>query len=593
MSTIPSSSTPNNNVELAQLVGALVDEQLTDAGYERLLALLRDDPAACDYYLDYMELHARLEWRNAQNDECGEGNVDECRMMNDELPNRSVPTSVVPIPSFSVQHSAFTGVLFSYAVAALILGAALTIASVWKLSDKASLARAPFEPTVESQDASVPRHEFVGRITALVDCRWTDPETAVVGPTAVPLGRRYALASGLMEITYDTGAKVVLQGPCSYQVDSAAGGFLSVGKLVARVEMKEERRTKNGELSDSHSLFLIPHSYFAIKTPTAVITDLGTEFGVDVDDRGGCEVHVLEGLVEAKFLDRAGKVAQSVELREGEARRYHGATGQLAAITADRKTFEPIRAVRQSDRRQQWLAFSRKLRSDPALVAYYTFEPHGGGPSVLPNQSALGDVLDARVEGAEWVGGRWPGKFALYFHGPRSGDIVTLPEQGRFNFAGPFSAAVWFKVEAFTIQHQPLVAKGDDSWRLQECDLGTELRFATNTAGGDINRTDGRANVADGRWHLAVAVFEPAGNTAHQRLYVDGRLDAETIAPLPLNHNAESVSLGSIARYGDRTFHGLIDEAAIFSRCLSNEEIETMFAIGSPTVHSDQGIEKK
>ena len=28
----------------------------------------------------------------------------------------------------------------------------------------------------------------------------------------VPLGRKYALASGLMEISYDTGTKVILEG---------------------------------------------------------------------------------------------------------------------------------------------------------------------------------------------------------------------------------------------------------------------------------------------------------------------------------------------------------------------------------------------
>ena len=89
-----------------------------------------------------------------------------------------------------------------------------------------------------------------------------------------------------MEITYDTGAKVILQGPCTYEVESPAGGFLSVGKLTARVEKKEERRTKNEELSASRSSFLIPHSYFAVRTPTATVTDLGTEFGVEVSEAG-------------------------------------------------------------------------------------------------------------------------------------------------------------------------------------------------------------------------------------------------------------------------------------------------------------------
>ena len=60
---------------------------------------------------------------------------------------------------------------------------------------------------------------------------------------AVPLGGKYALASGLMEISYNTGAKVILQGPCTYEVDSARGGFLSLGKLTAQ---SGERRGEGG-----------------------------------------------------------------------------------------------------------------------------------------------------------------------------------------------------------------------------------------------------------------------------------------------------------------------------------------------------------
>ena len=45
-----------------------------------------------------------------------------------------------------------------------------------------------------------------------------------------------------MEITYDTGAKVILQGPVTYEVESKDGGYLSLGKLTARVETRGERR---------------------------------------------------------------------------------------------------------------------------------------------------------------------------------------------------------------------------------------------------------------------------------------------------------------------------------------------------------------
>ena len=58
----------------------------------------------------------------------------------------------------------------------------------------------------------------------MVDCKWH-------GGSRVSLGQKLDLASGLMEITYDTGAKVILQGPVTYEVESN-GGYLSVGKLT-------------------------------------------------------------------------------------------------------------------------------------------------------------------------------------------------------------------------------------------------------------------------------------------------------------------------------------------------------------------------
>ena len=50
----------------------------------------------------------------------------------------------------------------------------------------------------------------------------------------VALDDKFVLASGLMEITYNTGAKVILQGPVTYQVESN-GGYLAVGKLTGKL----------------------------------------------------------------------------------------------------------------------------------------------------------------------------------------------------------------------------------------------------------------------------------------------------------------------------------------------------------------------
>ena len=52
----------------------------------------------------------------------------------------------------------------------------------------------------------------------MVDCRWADTKTAAAVDADVPLGQEYALASGLIEITYRTGARVILPGTCTYNV---------------------------------------------------------------------------------------------------------------------------------------------------------------------------------------------------------------------------------------------------------------------------------------------------------------------------------------------------------------------------------------
>ena len=82
------------------------------------------------------------------------------------------------------------------------------------------------------------------------DCQWSDQKTGTINYAYVPLGRKYALASGLMEITYDSGAHVILQGPCTYQVESKAGGYLSLGRLTATVTKKGEGGRGKGREAD-------------------------------------------------------------------------------------------------------------------------------------------------------------------------------------------------------------------------------------------------------------------------------------------------------------------------------------------------------
>jgi hypothetical protein len=256
-----------------------------------------------------------------------------------------------------------------------------------------------------------------------------------------------------------------------------------------------------------------------------------------------------------------------------------------------------MRILRADERRQRWLAYSRRLCKDSSLVAYYTFESvKNGNATTLPNVSVAGNVLDGQIEGAEWVYGRLPGKYALYFHGPGSKDRVVLPEQERFQFAGPFSVAVWFKVARFAAMYQPLVAKGGASWRVERHENTDFVTFDTNftapTSGQSWTVTNGQTGVADGRWHLAVAVYEPVGNVANKRLYIDGHVDAENESPLSLAQNDDPVWLGAHSVTENCEFQGHIDEVAMFARALSGEEVSAMFEAGSPGATVRVGTKK-
>ena len=106
-----------------------------------------------------------------------------------------------------------------------------------------------------------------------------------------------------MEITYRTGSKVILQGPAIYEVDTRNGGHLLIGKLTGKVETAEAKG-------------------FSVRTPTAIVTDLGTEFGVEVDRQGSTTSHVFRGSVRVQRLsaDGAGKDAGQV-LHENQSAR--------------------------------------------------------------------------------------------------------------------------------------------------------------------------------------------------------------------------------------------------------------------------------
>jgi hypothetical protein len=324
--------------ELDSLLDRVLDGIYDDADVRRLNAILRDDPEARRRYVLYVELHGRLAWGEGLGDRETEaataGELPGQAETYDDAPFSSpVPPIVIDIsPGAPSSITPFGGFLFSYAVAAATVLIGLLIGWTYQVSttsqafaQKNGPRPAPMSPE------QAPGTVFVGQITGAFDCQWTNPKDGI-GHPYVPLGRQFALASGLMEISYDTGARVILQGPCVYKVESRSGGYLEVGKLTARVEKKagsEKRKAEQPTDRDLSPLASGPSSLFCVRTPTAVITDLGTEFGVEVDASGASQAHVFRGKVEIRAA--SGNFA-AVPLAANQSGRVAAGKGQPAQV---------------------------------------------------------------------------------------------------------------------------------------------------------------------------------------------------------------------------------------------------------------------
>ncbi len=324
--------------ELSELSAAVREDRCTPEQASQLNARLIDDPSACDIYARYVLLEAMLEF------ELGAGR------------HPAEPSPRFHTPIFSLFSATYHGTVsffsqeipFALLMATVVTSLGLLVGSMIYVTHHQQLAE-DISASPSAWPAGKADMEFVGRVTGMVDVRWSDIDTSTERGNGVPLGRKYAMASGLMEITYDTGAKVILQGPATYEVDSRDGGFLSVGKLTARLEKKRSGVRGQGsekvvsgqwpvaseanpksQISNPQS----PTSIFAVRTPTATVTDLGTEFGVEVDKNGVASVHVFQGIVEGCPIARGSVVPRKVLLHANEAARFQHGNGEIISTEA-------------------------------------------------------------------------------------------------------------------------------------------------------------------------------------------------------------------------------------------------------------------
>jgi hypothetical protein len=518
--------------EFDEAVAAVCNGQFSDEQARALNELLKKDRLARDEYIVRVELHTRL-----ASDPALFASVSE----QGERPN------VLPV-SFGTRWIAWgLGLAACAALAAIIF---------WR--------SAP--PPHVTQMAAKSR--AVAMLNATIDARWGTGRDSVKNGAPIEPGW-LRLESGLAQIVFYSGTRLVMQGPAALELISADEAFCKSGRIVADIP------------SQAHG--------FRLRTPQTTISDAAISVGVVVKE-AGTELHVFHG--NLGIGDASG---QRLNLRKGSAALVErpGASQRIAANSAAfASLFEVQRKslAAEAMRFEQWQAASREVNRDSSLLVHFDFGSLGATDWHVENLArSTAEPADAVIVGCQRGEGRWPAKASLEFQ--------SVSDRVRLNVPGEFESltlSAWISVKGLDRKVNSLLMSdgfqaGTVHWLIRND--GSPGLTAIGKTPGDFQIVMGpRALTLDkfGMWnHLAVVIDGAGKQVVH---YVNGVPVSQTnlrIAP-PFRIGAAELGNWNAKGFPEddpfmiRNFSGAMDEFFLFSRALDANEVRDLYADGRP-----------
>ncbi len=219
------------------LLQRLLDDQVEPDEMQRLAKAIREDPQVRDYYVDSLLVCAMIR-RSSQ----VTGELSKSDLM------RAISSGA------GQGGSGGLGRRLRSIAAVLLLGALAAVAAcLFRYMD---------------------RGPAIGTLAGEYEAQWRRSRPR---PGQALYARSYDLLEGVAEMRLGEGARIVLEAPCRVELKGVGELALKKGRLAA---------------------VILPQAQgFQVQTPTALITDLGTEFGVIARGDGSSEAHALKGRI--------------------------------------------------------------------------------------------------------------------------------------------------------------------------------------------------------------------------------------------------------------------------------------------------------
>jgi hypothetical protein len=525
--------------EFDEAVAAVCHGSASEEQLRALNELLRSDAAARDEYILQLELHSRLA---SEPDLFAEANEKKI----------AAAENILPLQSRQRTRTRKTSWVFALAACVALLATGW-----WAFR---------FTHRSERQGTT---SKAVAMLNRVVDAQWNAAsETPRLGAPLEPGWLR--LRSGLAQIVFYSGARVVIEGPAEFQIVSPTESSFRNGKLIAEVPPQARG--------------------FRVSTPQMNVTDLGTAFGLDVKERR-TELHVFKGSVE--FQPAAGAAKEN--LKEGA-----GAVTEnsrpLKLMTADPKAFASLFELQLKSsaadvlRHEQWRAASSRLDEDPSLLVHFDFEQTDTSEWRLSNASNRKNAApDGTIVGCQWTEGRWPDKHALEFRSVN--DRVRLDVSGEYE---SLTLATWVRVQGLDRQINSIFMSdgfeaGTLHWSVRQDGVLALTAIGTEPRDHQICISPPALTLNQfGLWvHLAVVIDGGGRQVVH---YLNGVPVSEHTLTIKTPFRVGVAELGNWNAKGFpkndpfmiRNFGGAMDEFCLFGRALSAEEIRALYSTGRP-----------
>jgi hypothetical protein len=298
--------------DLRDLVEAYCDDVIDDEEVQRLEARLLQDPDARRVFTRafhfHTELHFALRARRAAD--------AVMERVFDASPSGGRARSWAAGPGRWLPASRSR-------LAAWTIAASLALLAVLATFRFLGTTR-PGGPSVSEVRAQVRPGGNIAWLVNAQDCLWAESELEMPGRD-MRAGKRLRLRRGLAEIEFDRGARVILQGPAGLELVSGTEVRLLDGTLTARVPLAARG--------------------FTVLSPRGKIVDLGTEFGLSVDEAGATTVRVFDGFVAVSPL-AAGRAPQAaVTIARDQTARIEGQVVALKPAATETGADRFVRAI--------------------------------------------------------------------------------------------------------------------------------------------------------------------------------------------------------------------------------------------------------